>query len=313
MSEPVPNLPASSADTIERSSGLWIGASCVCTAAIGFSAKAVFVKLAYRHGVDAITVLTLRMLFSLPFFLLMCGWSKRPGYAQAQLGLHELGAIIVLGLMGYYLASLLDFMGLWYITAGLERLILFLYPTLVVLLSAALLRQAINPSEWLALMLSYLGIGLMFLHGISSSQDNLMLGALLVLGSALSYACYLLGSGRMIKRVGSVRFTAVAMTISCLAVFAQFTWTRPLELLIQPSEVIYLTLAMALVSTVLPALLLAEGLRRVGPSRTALLSTAGPVATLILGYFFLDESLSLAQLLGTALVLAGVCLVSVRR
>lgn len=279
------------------------GAFLVIAAAAAFSTKSILIKLAYRHGVDAVTLLALRMGFALPFFLAMA-WIGRN---QVQPLLRRDGwALLGLGLIGYYLASLLDFLGLIYISAALERLILFLYPTMVLLISAWLFRRPVKPREWAALALSYGGIALVVLPEGFGHQPDLWLGVGLVFGSALAYAIYLVGGGRLIARVGSTRFTAYAMTVSCVAVLAQWTLTRPLSSLQQPWPVYGYGLTMALVATVLPAILLTEGIRRIGASRAALLGAIGPVSTIALGYCFLGENLNLLQILGSSLVVLGV-------
>lgn len=293
----------------------WIGPACVLCAAIGFSAKAIFVKLVYPYGVQPITVLALRMLLSLPFFLALAWLPGRVAQttAPAPRGRDWLAAG-TLGLLGYYLSSLLDFYGLLYISVGLERLILFLYPTLVLLISAAMLRQPVARRDWAALLLSYAGIGLAFVHDIGLGQhDQTMLGGLLVFGAAVSYSGYILASGPYIRRLGVSRFTGLAMLSATLGVVLHFALSRPWNDLLQPWEVLWPIVLMALIGTVMPSIFLSEGLRRIGPSRTALLSTIGPVATIALGYEVLNEPVSSQQLAGAVLVIGGVGLVTVRK
>ncbi|NJD07357.1 MAG: DMT family transporter [Methylococcaceae bacterium] len=287
------------------------GALLVVLAALGFSAKAILVKLAYRHGVDAVTLLALRMAFSLPFFLALAWWDARrtpPGTAEKYDGLAAVG----LGLLGYYLASLLDFLGLEYISAGLERLILFLYPTLVLLISAAWSKRRISRREAAAVVLSYLGIALVVAREPLLPERNWGTGAALVFGSALAYAVYLVGSNRLIGRFGATRFTAYGMTMACTACLAQFAATHPLEAAKASAPVYGLSLAMAVFCTVLPSLLLAQGIQRIGARRAALIGSLGPVATLVLAYLVLGESMGWEQLLGSALVLAGVMMVNLK-
>ncbi|QFY42828.1 DMT family transporter [Candidatus Methylospira mobilis] len=286
----------------------------VCLAAIGFSVKAVLVKLAYDYDVDAVSLLALRMAFSLPFFVLMLfapqsgGGGDKPRFGEY---LHMFG----LGLLGYYLASYLDFLGLQYISAGLERMILFLYPTLVIVLSAIFLRRRISGREGVALILSYIGIGAVFFQQIVldySMQQERILGVVLVFISAVSYAVYLMGSGRLIVRFGATRFTAWAMITASIASLAQFAFDKEPGLPGFAAPVYGLALIMALVSTVFPSWLLAHGLKRIGASRSAMLGSIGPVSTCILAYFILDETLDLLQIAGFLLVLAGVLVVSVK-
>ncbi len=289
-----------------------IGLLCAGLAAVGFSGKAILVKLAYRYGVDAETLLALRMAFSLPFFIVMGGMSARHG--ADRLTLRDGVWLFGLGLFGYYLASYLDFLGLRYISAALERLILFVYPTLVVLLSALLFGQRLTGRILSALALCYAGIALAVVHDLrlAGSPQDLALGSLLVFGSALSYALYLLGNGRVIHRLGTVRVTAVASGVACLLALGQFLLLRPLATLIQPGAVYGLAVAMALFSTVLPVWLLSEAIRRIGAGPVALMGSLGPIVTLLLAWWLLDEGLGGVQLAGAALVIAGVTVMARR-
>lgn len=286
------------------------GVLCAFGATLGFSAKAIFVKLAYRYQVDAVTLLTLRMVFSLPFFLLLALWSLR-NRNQARLSLSDWRAVIVLGLLGYYISSLLDFWGLQYISASLERLVIFLYPTLTVLLTALFLGKALTRRTLIALLISYAGIGLVFMHELLSGVHASVLGMSLVFASVVSYAIYLVWSGEVIARVGALRFTAYAMTISCLAVLLHAVATTSAAPLHQPSEVYALALGMAIFSTVLPALLLAYAMRYMGADQAALIGSSGPVATIFLANIFLGEALNGWQWIGSALVLGGVLFVQI--
>ncbi|MCB5185990.1 DMT family transporter [Methylobacillus gramineus] len=282
--------------------------------AIGFSAKAIFVKLAYLESVDAITLLALRMAFAVPFFVLAIWFGSRNSQ-RVPMQQRDWLAVLVLGFIGYYLASFLDFLGLQYISAGLERLILFLYPTMVVLISAMVFRQRIGRTVILALLLSYAGIVLVFLHDFNvQPEDGVLMGSSLVFASALAYAVYLVGAGHTIARIGAMRFTAYAMTVACLAALLQFVLTHSLDgLMVQSGRVYGLSLAMALFSTVLPAFALAAAMRRIGSMQTSLIGAIGPVATIYLAYWFLGETLSLIQFAGSVLVLAGVLMISLRQ
>ena len=280
-------------------------------AAIGFSAKAIFVKLAYRYHVDPVTLLALRMLLSLPFFVAAALWSRRQD--APRLGRGDWVSVVFLGVVGYYLASLFDFLGLQYVTAGLERLVLFLYPTLVVLISVVRFRRPIARREVIALVLSYGGIAFVFVHDLHVAGSDVPLGTALVFASALAYATYLVGAGELVHRIGTLRFTAYVMTVSCLAVVLQFLATHPLEALVQPGEVYVLAVAMAVVSTLMPAFLLTAGIHRIGARTAALIGAIGPVSTIALAAVFLGEPISAVQLLGAAFVLVGVVTVSLRR
>lgn len=289
-----------------------IGAVYAFLAAVGFSAKAVLVKLAYSYSVDAVTLLTLRMLFSLPFFLFLAVWSANSKDAIS-LSTREWVNIVLLGLLGIYLASLLDFLGLTYITASLERLVVFLYPTLVVILSAFIFKRRIAGSIVFALVFCYGGIALVFAQDVSVDQKDVILGGGLVFASVLAYAIYLVSVGHLIARLGTARFTSYAMTVSSMAAIVHFGIINPGGALIQPLPVYGLALIMALFATVLPALMLSEGIRLIGVDRASIIGSFGPVATLLLAYLFLGEVMTLMQMFGAALVLVGVVFISLQK
>jgi drug/metabolite transporter (DMT)-like permease len=213
-------------------------------------------------------------------------------------------------LVGYYLSSFLDFLGLQYISAGLERLILFLYPTLTVLLSAWLYRRAIGRRIILALVLSYAGIALVFLHDVGVKEGGIVLGSALVFASTLSYAIYLVGAGHAIARIGTLRFTAYASLVASAACVLQFLVMRPLSALELPLRVYELSIAMAIFSTVLPVFLLSFAIKRIGSGSASLIGTVGPVSTIYMAYLFLGESIGVLQIAGSALVLGGVVIIS---
>jgi drug/metabolite transporter (DMT)-like permease len=292
----------------------WIGPVCAVLGVLGFSFKAILIKLAYAwHPVDAVTLLTLRMLFSAPFFIAMAWWAGRRTAARP-ITRRDWRALVWLGFIGYYLASLLDFMGLVYITAALERLVLFLYPTLVVLLSAVLRGRPITRRAVLALLLSYAGIAFVFVHDLRLGGDTAALwtGGALVFASAFAYALYLVGAGDVIARMGSLRFIAWAMLVSSTFVLTQFALTRDLALLRVPASIYGLSLTMAVFSTVLPTWLIAEAIRRLGANTSSLIGSLGPVFTIGLGALILGEAVHGVQLFGAALVLLGVALVTLQ-
>lgn len=289
--------------------GVWLAV----LAAFGFSFKAILVKLAYalpgQVPVEAVTLLALRMVFALPAFVWV---GLRESRDAAPLPRRDWAAIVVLGLLGYYGASILDFIGLRYVTAGLERLILFTYPTLTVLIGALFLGHRISRRELAALGLCYAGIAAAFAHDLRLTGDAtaVWVGAAFVFVSSLSYALYLVGGGQMIARLGAARFTALAMLASTAATLAHFFATQPLSALALPWQIYALGLAMALFSTVIPVFALSAAMRRIGASRAALIGTVGPLLTIVFGWWLLDESISVAQMAGAALVVAGVLLVS---
>ncbi len=292
----------------------WIGPLCSVLGVLGFSFKAILVKLAYAwHPIDAVTLLALRMLFAAPFFVAMAWWAGRRPDARP-IARRDWGALVWLGFTGYYLGSLLDFIGLMYITAALERLVLYLYPTMVLVLSVALRGRRVSRRQLVALALSYAGIALVFAHDLTFGGDAraLWIGGALVFASALSYAVYLVGAADVIARLGSMRFTAWAMLASSVFVFAQFALTRDLGALAVPISIYALSLAMAVFSTVLPTWLVAEAVRRLGANTSSLIGSLGPVFTIGLGAVILGEAVHWIQLAGAALVLAGVMLVTLR-
>lgn len=292
-----------------------LGVVLAILAAFGFSFKAILVKLAYAVpqpvAVDAVTLLSLRMAFSLPFFLaasFYAGRSAPPLSARQWLG------IAALGLLGYYGASILDFIGLRFISAGLERLILFTYPTLTLLIGVLFLGNTLRRREIAALLLSYAGIALAFAHEVdlAGGTHNVLVGSLFVFGSSLAYALYLSGSGTMIVRLGSVRFTALAMLVSTAATQVHFLAAQPITAFVQPPAVYGYGLAMALFSTVLPVFLQSAAMHRIGTARSVMIGTLGPMLTILFAWWLLDEPLSSTQIAGALLVLLGVWQVSRR-
>ncbi|QGZ39495.1 EamA domain-containing membrane protein RarD [Pseudoduganella flava] len=275
--------------------------------AVLFSTKAVIAKLLYRYHIDAVTLIAFRMIFSLPVFAAVALWKMR---TEAPLSAADRWRLIGLGLVGYYLSSFLDFLGLQYITVGLERLILFLTPTFVLLISATWLRQHIGRLQWLALAVSYAGIVLVFVHDLQGGGPNVPLGSLLVLGSAAAYAAYLLLSGEMVKRIGSLRLVAYAMCVSSAACIGQYFLLRPVSGLVQPLPVYGLSLMNGLLCTVAPVFMTMTAVQRVGAGVASQAGMIGPVSTLFLGAVILAEPVTSWQLAGTALVLAGIYLLS---
>ena len=294
-------------------SGRGVGLFYALLGAIGFSFKAILVKLAYQYPVDAETLLALRMGLSLPFFIAMGVLADRR--ASHRLDGRDWLGMAALGFLGYYLASYLDFLGLRHITAALERLILFLYPTLVIVLSALFLGKPIGRRVVGALTLCYLGIALAVGHDLHIGGDpgQVLLGCALVFGSALAYALYLMGNGEVVGRLGSLRVTAFATTFACLFCIGQFLALRPPAVLFAlPWQVYALGLVMALFSTVGPVWMVSEAIRRLGAGPVSLTGTLGPVVTIFLGWLLLDEAIGPWQVAGAALVIVGV-LVMARR
>ncbi|RDC63878.1 DMT family transporter [Adhaeribacter pallidiroseus] len=291
------------------------GALIVLLGAVCFSSKAVIVKLAYQYHIDSVSLLALRMLFSLPFFLLIAFFSRHKEVPAVPVSVKNYLLLAFYGLMGYYLASLFDFMGLQYITAGLERLILFVYPTLVVVFSRVFLGKKITQSQYLALALTYSGVLLVLLGDVEvQNSKHLLKGGLLVFASAVTYALYLMGSGILIPRFGSVRFNSYAMSVAALGVFSHYLINHGGAQLLNYAPAVYgYSVLMAIVATVVPSYLIAEGIRLVGAGNAAIIGSVGPISTILLAFLFLGETVSLVQLIGTGVVLSGILLITIKK
>ncbi|MEO7313466.1 MAG: DMT family transporter [Chitinophagaceae bacterium] len=288
-----------------------VGVVATLLGAIGFSGKAILVKLAYRDTeVDTISLLALRMLFSLPFFLGMAFFvSKQSG--NTKLTSKEWISVVVIGMFGYYISSFLDFWGLQYISAGLERLILFTYPTMVVFFGAVIYKKKITSFQLLALLLSYAGIALAFAADIQlGNNKNIVLGSLLVFTCAFTYAIYVFSSGQIIPKMGTVKFTSYAMLSATVGILLHYLFLNDFRfhLLHFSPKVYWYSIMMAVLTTVVPSLFVSEGIKRIGSSNVAIVSSVGPLATVAQAYIFLHEPFGWKQALGTALVVAGVIL-----
>jgi drug/metabolite transporter (DMT)-like permease len=306
MSKPATVVPAAS---IPRPA-LVAGLSIAIVGAVLFSTKAVVAKLLYRYHIDAVTLIAFRMLFSLPVFAAVALWKMR---TEAPLSVRDRWRLVGLGLVGYYLSSFLDFLGLQYISVGLERLILFLTPTFVLLITAVFFKRRIGPIEWCALALSYCGIVLVFVHDLGAGAGSALTGSLLVLGSAVAYAVYLLGSGEMVRRIGALRLVSYAMCISSAACIAQFFALRPASMLLQPAPVYWLSLVNGIFCTIVPVFMTMVAVQRIGAATASQAGMIGPVSTLFLGALILGEPITVVQLAGTALVLAGIYMLSLKK
>ena len=272
--------------------------------ALGFSFKAILIKAAYRYGVDPETLLCLRMAYAFPVLVLMA-WSLQRREPMV-LSHSDWGELLLLGALGYYLASYLDFLGLRYISAALERIVLFIYPTLVVMLSALLLRKPVTGRTALLLLAAYFGVALAVAPDVRLGGAHTLLGCALVLACALSYATYILRSGEVVRRLGTTRVTAYATAMACVLCMLQFVVLRPLRALVLPWQVHALSIAMALFSTVLPIWLITEAIRRLGAPTASMFGSLGPVFTILLAWALLGEPVDPIQLAGAALVILAV-------
>jgi drug/metabolite transporter (DMT)-like permease len=275
--------------------------------AVAFSGKAIIVKLSYRYGVDAVTVIMYRMLFALPLFALLAWWSGR---GQPAFTRRDWLGILGLGFCGYYLASFLDFLGLQYISASLERLILYLNPTLVLALGVVLFKKTVGVRQLAAIAVSYAGVLLVFGQEVNFEGPNVLLGGVLVFASAVSYAVYLVYSGEMVQRLGSMRLVGWASMVACVLCIVQFLLLRPLSAAAVPVEVLWLALLNATACTVAPVLMVMMAIERIGAAATAQTGMIGPLSTLTLGVLVLGEPFTPWIAAGTVLVLAGVWLLT---
>ncbi|MDO6461655.1 DMT family transporter [Granulosicoccaceae sp. 1_MG-2023] len=287
-----------------------LGMALAVASAAGFSMKAIFVKLAYVYGVDAETLLALRMAYSLPVFLaigLFALW--RGGYRLTR---RDWLALLVLGFLGYYLASYLDFLGLNYISASLERLILFSYPTLVVLISVVYFGKALSRGMLVSLVVCYAGVGLAVGHDLmlAPGRAAVLTGAALVFGSALSYSLYIVGNAQVVHRIGAQHLTGWASSFACLISLGQFFAMRPVSALVQPWQVHAYAFGMAMLSTVLPVWCLSQAIRLIGAGKVALTANLGPVLTMGFAWLLLGEHLGAYQIGGAMLVIGGVLMVA---
>ncbi len=285
-----------------------IGTILVLLGAIGFSTKAILVKLAYTAApeLDPITLMALRMAYSLPFYVVVLMWLSRRKNKPQPLTAKQRGYLIIIGLLGYYLASLLDFLSLQYISAAIERLVLYLYPTMVVLISAGLEKRKIRRSEWLALSLSYIGIALVIIPEAQIQASNFILGVALVFASGLSYSLYMVGNGQLVHKMGSQRFTSWSMIIATTAIAIHAMLDSRTAIFAQSLDTHILAIIMALISTVLAAYFLNAGIHRIGAAKASLLATIGPISTIGLSNALLGESMTLMQWLGSMVVIIGV-------
>ncbi|WNJ21265.1 DMT family transporter [Pontibacter sp. G13] len=293
----------------------WFGGLLVLVGAILYSSKAIFVKLSYQvTDIESVPLLALRMGFALPIYLTFALRAKAPKDIATPPTWRDHLALFLTGLSGYYLASLFDFIGLKYVSAGIERLILFSYPTLVLLLSWIWLKKPIRGIHLLALFLTYSGIALV-MQGDTQIADSksLWIGGGWVFLAALFYAIYLVANERLIPKYGSIRFTSLSMLGAASVVIIQAFAMGYGDLWHYPLEIYAYTFSMAVIATVIPSFLIVEGIKRIGAHNTAIIGSIGPVSTILLAYLFLGEVLSPLQMVGTAVVMAGVLSITLRK
>lgn len=279
--------------------------------AIFFSTKAILVKLAFHATqVDAVTLLSLRMLFSLPFYLL-AAWLVARKENKQLLTRRDWLLILTMGILGYYLSSLFDFIGLQYVSAGLERLILFLYPTFAVLINTFYFKTKLGRVQLIALVLTYLGIGIAYFGEmkLDTSNPRFYYGSFMIFLCAITYSFYLVGTGRMVQRVGVTRYTAYAMLAATAGIFVHFLLTHRVQEIPFTGTLVGYGIALAIIATVLPSFMMSNGMKRIGSNNVSIITSIGPVSTILQAHWFLGEEIIPAQIFGTALVIAGVILI----
>lgn len=279
---------------------------------IMFSLKAVLAKLIYAEGISAMPVLTLRMVFALPFYLLILAIDQRRSIRILKVSREDIVRMLVFGLLGYYLASYFDFAGLQYIKAGLERVILFSYPTIVILFSWIFLKIRPNRNQIIAIFITYLGVITCFSGEFLNTDSGpaIIKGGTLIIMSAICYAGYLVGSEYLIPKFGIITFTSIAMIIASFAVIIHYIILYPIDIFTYSSRVYILSIIMALFSTVLPSYLISASIKEIGANTFGIIASSGPVSTIILAYIFLGEVFGIIQILGSLIVIAGIIWIS---
>ena len=290
----------------------WYGVAIGVLGVVLFSSKAVMVKLSYNYHVDPISILLLRMLFSFPFYAVIA-YMYRNQNSHIKVSVKDYSWIVFFGFIGYYLASYFDFVGLTYIKASLERIILFLYPTIVILFNRIFLKQSITRVQTGAIALTYLGIVIAFSDEVVVSGSDAYLGGFFILLSAMTYASFLVGSGWLIPKFGVMKFTAYAMIVSCICVFVHYSLISEIDLFSFSWEVYFLGFLIAIFATVIPSFLVSASIKMISSSNFAIVAGTGPISTFILAAIFLNESLTLLQLFGAFVVIIGILLVSIKK
>lgn len=293
---------------MQSNKSFYIGILLAIIGVVLFSSKAVLVKMAYKYGVSSTHLLLFRMIFSLPFYILFVFFAKFKTKQQTKL--IDYIWIIFFGFIGYYLASYFDFLGLQYIKAGLERIILFIYPTLVIVFSYFLFKKKINKNQILAILVSYIGVFITFWDQLSFGMDGVVLGGFLVFLSAVTYAIYIVGSGWLIPKFGTVLFTSYAMIVSSICIIIQYFVVDFQSINTYQSEVYWIAIFMAIFSTLIPSFLVSEAIAKLGASQFSIVACIGPFSTILLAYFFLEEHISFLQLVGSSLVVLAIYMIS---
>jgi drug/metabolite transporter (DMT)-like permease len=282
-----------------------------------FSTKAILIKLCFKTtNIDASSLLMLRMLFALPFYAAAM-WYYFANQQLKKVKPSTYFAAGLIGLLGYYISSLFDFIGLQYVSASIERIILFIYPTLAVLLNLLIFKVAITKRQWLAILITYIGIGLAYWGELNQIPDTKMFffGTWMILLCAITFAFYLVGSGKIIPKIGAPQFTSLSMLAASVGIFIHYFVTHQqgiasiVDMPILYSSSIWLVIALAIIGTVIPSFLMSGGMKRIGSNDLAIITSIGPVSTLFQARWILNEAFSWEQILGTVFVVLGVILV----
>ncbi|MDR2140669.1 MAG: DMT family transporter [Deltaproteobacteria bacterium] len=283
-----------------------LGTILVLLASVGFAGKTILTKLAYRYDVDPLTLLTSRVLMAGVFFLSILIFNLARGSWVIQLSRKEWILVVILGLGGYYLSSYLDFLGLYYIDANLGRMILFLYPTMVVIINAIITRTPISSPTIICLLLCYSGLFMMMWPNLGNPQNNFILGTVYIFFSALTYALYLVGVDYFFRGKSLNFFVSLIFGAASVGVIIHFLLARPLVSIVQPLGFYWVVFLMSSLSTVIPIYALSSGLALVGAPRAAMLSMIGPVVTVFMGVYILDEKIVIIQMFGVMMMIVGV-------
>ena len=282
-----------------------------------FSTKAILIKLCFKTtNIDASSLLMLRMLFALPFYAAAM-WYYFANQQLKKVKTSTYFAAGLIGLLGYYVSSLFDFIGLQYVSASIERIILFIYPTLAVLLNLLIFKVAITKRQWLAILITYIGIGLAYWGELNQIPDTKMFffGTWMILLCAITFAFYLVGSGKIIPKIGAPQFTSLSMLAASVGIFIHYFVTHQqgiasiVDMPILYSSSIWLVIALAIIGTVIPSFLMSGGMKRIGSNDLAIITSIGPVSTLFQARWILNEAFTWEQILGTVFVVLGVILV----
>ncbi|MEM7294264.1 MAG: DMT family transporter [Pseudomonadota bacterium] len=283
-----------------------LGIGLAVLGALAFSIKPVLLKLLLNQGIEPATLMTLRMAFALPIFLVVGYWSMRKQSAPLKSNRGAIIRAMFIGVLGYYIAALLDLLGLQYITAQFERMILFLYPTFVCVLGALFFGETFTRRLLVALPLSYTGVVLIFLHDFSHFGEDAVTGGLLVLGGALCFAGYMLFSKACIRQIGAAAFTSIAMGTASVFILVHFLVTQDISDLYVSNEVLLIAFLIAVVATTAPSFLISAAVARIGTSRTSIATSIGPISTALFAVAILGEAFTLNHAIGMALTLGGV-------